>query len=59
MGQTEVPMSIEFGSTGTQRQDGQSVWQPCEAADMEGKKYNGFKLIGWVIFITATVYLLI
>jgi hypothetical protein len=59
MGITEVPMSIEYGSTGPRRQDNQSVWLPQEVAPMEEKKYNGFKVFGVVLFIVCTLYLLV
>jgi hypothetical protein len=57
MGITEIPMSIPSGSAGPNRSIGRTTWRPQDIAPMEEKKYNEFKLIGWVLFIGAMLYL--
>lgn len=56
-------MSIGFKVNGVPYvpfpEEGDSIWLPPGVVHMEEKKYNGLKLIGWAIFIGATLYLIL
>ena len=52
-------MSIPYGSAGPDRSTNKTIWRAQDYAPMEEKKYNGFKIIGWALFIGATLYLVL